>query len=164
MRKGFGMLYDNVMVPYDGSPSSRAALEEAARFAQEDPGLTLRIVHILDTETAVAALLDKEARAASDVPADHIRELLQRVIDEADAAVHRQIDGILEGLSNRVVIEFLEETSPGAQIVAYAAENGCDLIVMGSRGLGAIRGMLGSVSNYVLREAGVPVLVVKAAE
>lgn len=163
-RKGLRMLYDNVMVPYDGSPSSRAALEEAVRFAREDPGMTLRIVHILDTETAVAALLEKESRAVSDVPSAHIRELLQRVIDEADKAVHRQIDDILEGLSNRVVIEFLEETSPGSQIVSYAADNGCDLIIMGSRGLGAIRGMLGSVSNYVLREASVPVLVAKAAD
>ena len=32
------------------------------------------------------------------------------------------------------------------------------------RGLGALRGMLGSVSSYVLREATVPVLVVKAPE
>ena len=158
------MLYENVMVPYDGSPSSRAALEEAALFARNDPEMTLRIVHILDTETRVAALLDKEKRAAADVPSAHLRDLQQRVIEETDAAIHRQIDSILEELDNRVVIEFLEETSPGSQIVAYAEAAKCDLIVMGSRGLGAIRGMLGSVSNHVLREASMPVLVVKAAE
>ena len=158
------MLYENVMVPYDGSPSSRAALEEAARFARNDPEMTLRIVHILDTETRVAALLDKEKRAAADVPSAHLRDLQQRVIEETDAAIHRQIDSILEELDNRVVIEFLEETSPGSQIVAYAEAAKCDLIVMGSRGLGAIRGMLGGVSNHVLREASMPVLVVKAAE
>ena len=37
----------------------------------------------------------------------------------------------------------------------------CDIIVMGSRGLGAIRGMLGSVSFGVLRNAELPVLIVK---
>ena len=65
--------------------------------------------------------------------------------------------------SSRLVC-LLPEVHPGDQIVKYAQENGCGLIIMGSRGLGALRGMLGSVSSYVLREAQVPVLVVKAPE
>ena len=52
---------------------------------------------------------------------------------------------------NKVYIELLQETQPGGQIVTYAIDNLCDLIVMGSRGLGALRGILGSVSSYVLR-------------
>ena len=44
------MLYDNIMIPYDGSASSKAALAEAVRFAKDDPGLTLRIVQIIDTD------------------------------------------------------------------------------------------------------------------
>ena len=32
------MLYDNILVPFDGSASADAALEEAARYAKEDPG------------------------------------------------------------------------------------------------------------------------------
>ncbi|MFR1638839.1 MAG: universal stress protein [Eggerthellaceae bacterium] len=57
---------------------------------------------------------------------------------------------------NKVYIELLQETQPGGQIVTYAIDNLCDLIVMGSRGLGALRGILGSVSSYVLRNADVP--------
>ena len=38
------MLYDAVMVPFDGSDSARAALNEAVRFAKEDAGLALHVV------------------------------------------------------------------------------------------------------------------------
>lgn len=47
-------------------------------------------------------------------------------------------------------------------IAAYAAETGCDEIVMGSRGRGGIAGMiLGSVAARVLHAAEVPVTIVK---
>ena len=75
-----------------------------------------------------------------------------------------QVDGVIRPLMNEKRVCLLPEVHPGDQIVKYAQENGCGLIIMGSRGLGALRGMLGSVSSYVLREAQVPVLVVKAPE
>ncbi len=51
--------------------------------------------------------------------------------------------------------------SPVQGIVEYSTANDCDLIVMGRRGLGAIRGILGSVSSGVLRSVDIPVLTVK---
>jgi nucleotide-binding universal stress UspA family protein len=51
---------------------------------------------------------------------------------------------------------------PGPAITGLAAELGCDLIVMGTHGLGAVAGMaLGSVASKVIRLAGMPVTVVK---
>ena len=154
------MLYDNIMVPYDGSPSATAALAEAVRFAKEDPGLTLHIVQIMDTEKLVIEKLEASGPVNGAVP-DGMREALEEVTAEANRRLHGQVDGMLAGLMNKVVVELLEETHPGSQIVSYAADHDCDLIVMGSRGLGALRGILGSVSSHVLREAAVPVLVVK---
>ena len=60
------MLYDNIMVPYDGSESARAALAEAVRYAREDPGAALRIVQIVDTEQLVIEKLEKEGRNTTD--------------------------------------------------------------------------------------------------
>ena len=51
---------------------------------------------------------------------------------------------------------------PADEIIRYAEESGADLLVMGSRGLGALREFaLGSVSHKVLTHAKCPVLVVK---
>lgn len=51
---------------------------------------------------------------------------------------------------------------PARAIAAMAKERGCGLIVMGSRGLGAVSGaVLGSVAAKVIRLAEVPVTVVK---
>ena len=54
---------------------------------------------------------------------------------------------------------------PAHTIVDIAERHGCDLIVMGARGTGALRSaLLGSVSNEVLHAARVPVMIVKADE
>ena len=156
------MLYDNIMVPYDGSPSAQAALAEAVRFAKDDPGLTLRIVHIIDTEQLAIDKLEAEGRDEQIVSTSGtLQATFAAVTAEAEERLRRRIDPLLRGLMNKVHVELLQETSPGDQIVTYAVDNGCDLIVMGSRGLGALRGMLGSVSSFVLRNADVPVLIVK---
>ena len=159
------MLYDNIMVPYDGSPSAQAALAEAVRFAKDDPGLTLRIVHIIDTEQLAIDKLEAEGRDEQIVSTSGtLQATFAAVTAEAEERLRRRIDPVLKGLMNKVHVELLQETSPGDQIVTYAVDNGCDLIVMGSRGLGALRGMLGSVSYGVLRSADVPVLIAKEAE
>ena len=136
------MLYDNVMVPYDGSASADAALAEAVRFAKEDPGLTLHIVQIIDTNKLVINRLEAQSIVDAAVP-EGMRKAFEEVTAEANDRLHSQIDGIIDGLMNRIRIEILEETHPGTQIVSYADECNCDLIVMGSRGLGALRGILG---------------------
>lgn len=51
---------------------------------------------------------------------------------------------------------------PAATLVDIAQRYGCTAIVMGARGMGALRGvLLGSVSQGVLQRAGVPVTIVK---
>ena len=74
------------------------------------------------------------------------------------------IGGLLDGMPNDVDIAAVNAPSPVDGINDFAKEHGCDLIVMGSRGLGVLRGMLGSVSYGVLRSAEIPVLVAKKDE
>jgi nucleotide-binding universal stress UspA family protein len=56
----------------------------------------------------------------------------------------------------------LLEGRPGQTIIDMASEDGYDLIVIGSRGLGGITGwILGSTSRRVVESCTVPVLVIK---
>ena len=159
------MLYDAVMVPFDGSDSACAALDEAVRFAKEDAGLALHVVQIVDLErTAVAKLEARGVDLIESVVPMGMQEAMEEATEEASERLHAQVDGVIRPLMNEKRVCLLPEVHPGDQIVKYEQENGCGLIIMGSRGLGALRGMLGSVSSYVLREAQVPVLVVKAPE
>jgi nucleotide-binding universal stress UspA family protein len=54
------------------------------------------------------------------------------------------------------------EWRPLANIVDVAEKGGCDLIVMGSRGIGGIKGrILGGTSRRVVDSCKTPVLVIK---
>jgi len=56
----------------------------------------------------------------------------------------------------------VEHGDPAAAIVRLAAETDCDHIVMGTRGLGSLAGLvMGSVATKVLHLAHVPVTLVK---
>jgi nucleotide-binding universal stress UspA family protein len=56
----------------------------------------------------------------------------------------------------------LEEGSPALEILAVARDSGCDLIVMGTHGHGALhQAVLGSVAEEVVRNAPCSVLTVK---
>lgn len=53
---------------------------------------------------------------------------------------------------------------PVEEIVTLAEETGAGLIVLGSRGLGGVgRALMGSVSEFVVRYAPCPVLVLRGA-
>ncbi len=55
----------------------------------------------------------------------------------------------------------IEAGEPDRRIVSFAKENDIDLIVMGARGLGLIKGMLiGGVTDAVLKSSPCPVLVI----
>jgi len=56
----------------------------------------------------------------------------------------------------------IEFGAPGPMIIRFIKNNKIDLVVMGSRGGGAIKEIfLGSVSNLVLHKSLVPVMIVK---
>ena len=62
-----------------------------------------------------------------------------------------------------VFAHVLKGTSPADLLLKCAEDEGCDLIVMGSRGKGGVKGYLGSVSYAVVQGSPVAVLIAKDA-
>jgi nucleotide-binding universal stress UspA family protein len=132
-----------VVVGYDGSDEARAAFAVAIDRAQ-----------LADTIVLVHAT----------APASNW--LGTPYYERAVAQIHAEAEGVLDEM--RPIAEQVEtpiefsvlEGPPAEVLIRAAAVRDADEIVVGSRGLGRLRGALGSVSQELLREAARPVLVV----
>lgn len=134
---------NTVLVAYDGSDSARRALEQAAQLAHDGVALTV---------VSVAEPLPQVGRA----PAMRL--------PEEDAKRKRNLAEATALLKERgVEATAVERHGDAATMILDEAEaENADLIVMGTRGLGAgKRWLLGSVSTKVLHHAGCNVLVVR---
>lgn len=141
------MWCNKILVAYDGSAPSRAALDLALEVARPSERIELLLVHVMRLYSAGA-----DAVGISSV----IAEDAERVRDE--------LQGIAESSSNPASVKILKGSSPADLIVRCAVEEGCDLVIMGSRGKGGVKGYLGSVSYAVTKDSPVSVLVAKEAD
>ena len=157
------MLYSKIMVPYDGSEHAKHALEYAKGLAGASDA-KIAIVHVVPSGVRGVDQVGTEG-SLDGVPFgmlnyDKYEGVVKAALDQAKEKVEENLSGLTDGIDD-VVIDVIAGTSPADALARYADKNGCDLIVMGRRGLGAIRGMLGSVSFGLLRATDVPVLTVK---
>ncbi|WP_303249608.1 universal stress protein [uncultured Slackia sp.] len=160
------MKLSKIMVPYDGSEHARRALDYAkglAAMAGEDARVF--IVHIMPSDMIDAKDLD-DGGSLDGVPLGLVdREayqgLVEKATERAKAKVSAGLSDVIAEMGDAAAIDVVADSSAADAIVYYAKKNDIDLIVMGRRGLGALRGMLGSVSYGVLHGADVPVLTVK---
>lgn len=143
-------LYDHILVPTDGSAETRQAVEHAIDLAGEH-GATIHALYVLNTASYASVSVDASWEGVSDM----LRE-------EGEAAV--EAVGDLARAADVEVVSVLRSGSPSREIVRYAEEEGCDLVVMGTHGRGGIdRLLLGSVAERVVRSSEIPVLTVRVA-
>ncbi|MCD9020693.1 universal stress protein [Cohnella silvisoli] len=143
------MIYHHILAAYDGSKPSDKALQQAVMIAGSKPGTRLTVAYVqYQPAFAVAGY--------GFVPPEGYQEKIQ----EYETVMLDQARNRIASLAYASVAVL--RGNPAAAILEYAQGNNCDLIVMGSRGLGAIKEwMLGSVSHHVVQQARVPVLIVK---
>ncbi len=133
-----------ILVAYDGSEQARSALDWAAHMASE--GSSVSVISVAPTLAGSPKIADA-VDPTSDAD-EHRRQL-----DEAAA--------ILEELGIKAKT-LLKAGNPAEEIINTAREGRFDVILVGIRGMGAVkRFLIGSVADRVVRHATVPVFVVR---
>ncbi|WP_323190795.1 universal stress protein [Halostella sp. PRR32] len=144
-------MYDRILVPTDGSDGVERAIGHAIDLA-EAHGASVHAVYVVNTASYGTLPMETSWEGISDM-----------LRDEGEAAIDRVRD-IAAGTSVDVEGSLVDGT-PSKEIVRYAEQNDCDLIVMGTHGRGGIdRLLLGSVAERVVRSSDVPVLTVRVGE
>lgn len=142
-------MYRRILAAVDGSEHSERALREAADFARaEGARLTLITVVVPPPQPVLAGPYA--------VP-------MQPEVEELEREGQELVERAAASLPEDVQVETLvRKGSPGPAVVERVEEGGHDLVVLGSRGRGAIRSLfLGSVSHYVLHHSPTAVLIVR---
>ena len=142
-------MFLNILVLVDGSPDAQAALSQAIDLAESEH-TRLTVLTAIAPPPPVAAL------AGVDDLAIHGAET------EADEILARARDQVPDDLP---VATLLLDQPIREAVIRQVAEGHHDLVVMGSRGRGALHSaLLGSVSRFVLDRSPVPVLIVHAEQ
>jgi nucleotide-binding universal stress UspA family protein len=145
------MAISRILVPTDFSPAAGAALRFASELAQT-VGASLRVIHVVENPVEggpwSGQLYTVEVGATTVNSAEAVEEKLQELVSRLPAEF--------------ATGSWVRTNSAAAAVVSYAAENGVDLIVMGTsgrKGLGHL--VIGSVAEHVVRCATCPVVTVR---
>lgn len=140
--------YKKILIPVDGSRESKLSFRKAVEVAKRNKAAII-ITHIIDTR-------------AIQTPTGFEGSFTDEIVRQSKTLMEEyKIYATNEGITDvQTVIEY---GSPKAIIAKdLPAEYGVDLIMIGATGLNAIeRVFIGSVSEYVIRNAPCDVLVVR---
>ncbi len=141
-------MYDDILVPTDGSDAVDRALDHALRLAT-DHDATVHALYVVDRRIATANSGDLHDEIVADLESQG-EAAVGAVAERAESAGLDVETHVLRG-------------TPDTEIVSYADEEGIDVIVMSPEGKSPrerIRS-LGSVSDRVADDASVPVFLIK---
>lgn len=136
-----------ILIPFDGSLNSKKAILFAADVAKQHDS-ELFLVHVVKDR---------------DIPPEILEYIESEKIDGAIGKVSAKLisEGIMkaaqqqvEDVGLKIAKSMVFRGDPAEEIIQFARNNDIDMIVIGSRGLGKIKGLLlGSVSSKVCQLA-----------
>lgn len=143
--------YNKILVAIDGSKNSLKALSHAVAIARSfDAEICILYVSVLSQQLPLPDQIkgSKISQYSPSNPENFTKKVIAEALQSVPADVRAQVHD--------------EPGDPRIVIPEFAERNGYDVIVLGSRGLGAISGLLmGSVSSYVIKKVKCPIMIVK---
>ena len=143
-------MYRNIMVPFDGSSFSREAVVQGLRLASGS-GATLRLVRV-GTVSVLSATSEGANQESSRMEQMHAAQLSELYALALECRANSSVN-----------VTASMQTGPVADaLMGYARRHKVELIVMRSHARkGLARMWFGSIADTLIRESGIPVLVVR---
>lgn len=140
-------MYRHILIPTDGSELAAHGVAQGVALAKS-LGARVSVIFVVEAFSELTGRLLEAVERYAELR----REQATSVLDSAANAAKEA------GVSCQTIQ--VENAQPDRVIVATAEDKGCDLIVMSSHGRsGLSRLLIGSVTNKVLTQAKIPVLV-----
>jgi nucleotide-binding universal stress UspA family protein len=154
--RGDGQDRIKILFATDGSDHSRKAAEILMVIPFHD-ATEITVLHVI-----TPAFYDVPEQYMTKIDSgmkDDLKSIAEKEVSESDAVIQRTVDY----LSRRFLhISSLTKTGdPTDEILQTAYELKPDIIALGSKGMGGFRGVIGSISRYILSVAECSVLIGK---
>jgi len=143
-----------VALPYDASPSAMRALEHIVGLAERSKApIEVHVVNAQDMGAGVGGFFGGDAADTAAKLTESALQTGRALLAEPLAALQRA------GIATRHVVLVGD---PAEVVADYVERHACNAVVMGTRGLGRVTGLvLGSVASKLIHLLKVPVTLVK---
>ena len=156
-------MYENLLVPLDGSEVSELILPYAIELAKRCESRVTLLQTVESLGQAMATLAPSDPVLVT----PETTEAIVEGVEAEESFAHEYLNGIAarfkqEGIEAGTVVV---SGSPGSEIMRYIDEKSINVVAMSSHGRGGLgRAIFGSVADHVMHHATVPVLVLRYHE
>ncbi|CQH57972.1 UspA domain protein [Halobacterium hubeiense] len=141
-------MYDDVLLPTDGSGAADAAVPHAIELADRY-GARLHVLYVADTTEYSTVTFEDDV---VDPLAEEGQSVVDEVVEKAGDLNVEAVGVVMKGGAYETILQYVED-------------EGIDVVVMGTHGRrGLDRALLGSVTERIVRTSDVPVLTVREDE
>ncbi len=139
-------MFQNILVPVDFTDKNRPAIRSAIDLADPDTD-TIRLLHVVET--------------IQDIEFDQLSDFYHDLQEKAETSLAQVVEDL--GATDRDIRTTVVFGRRAAEIIEFADNNGCDLIVLTTHTIDAESpgGGIGTISHQVALLAGCPVLLLR---